>query len=341
MAHRPNLQLVIAGVAVRFRCASEAELGRLVDFLSKAFVVSRADERCAVALDFDLAAHGPAPALAPDAVEISRSRSLGVWRCGAGFVLHLGTSHLRLDLTEGRACGGLGPDFDALPFADRREFFLLSFLMTLRRARVFGLHANAVVRGGSCAVITAASGCGKTTLTLSLVSRGFGYVGDDAIVLADSSDGAKLELRALRGGFSCTPETMAMFPQLGRGKPEALGSPEPKWLVCAERAFPGLAHSVCVPNLLLLPRLAAHGDDPQRTQIRPVAAPVAFMALYQQSPGIRSGLADVAVQVEGLRKLVEQCRSYEIIQGRDVLQTPESVAQRVESLPRWEPGQHG
>ena len=76
------------------------------------------------------------------------------------------------------------------------------------------LHAGAVVGDGCCALLTAPSGGGKTTLTAALIRRGWRTLGDDKLLLRRSGSG-RPEVRALQHHFNLHPHTRRWFPEVG------------------------------------------------------------------------------------------------------------------------------
>lgn len=75
------------------------------------------------------------------------------------------------------------------------------------------IHGAAVARDGRCAIVCAATGGGKTTLTASLVRAGWRTLGDDKLLLR-MRDGEP-ELAALLHTFNLHPRTHEWFPEVG------------------------------------------------------------------------------------------------------------------------------
>lgn len=93
---------------------------------------------------------------------------------------------------------------------------LVSLVLTegWRTAGWVPVHAGTVVRNGTCAVLCAESGGGKTTLTVALIRRGWQTLGDDKLLLRLQDDGTP-ELRALVHTFNLHPRTRSWFAEVG------------------------------------------------------------------------------------------------------------------------------
>lgn len=92
---------------------------------------------------------------------------------------------------------------------------VLSLVLTTgwRRHGWTPIHAAAVVRNESCAVICAPTGGGKHTLTAALVRRGWKVLGDDKLLLR--LRGGRPEIAALLHTFNLHPKTREWFPEVG------------------------------------------------------------------------------------------------------------------------------
>jgi len=250
-----------------------------------------------------------------------------VWESEDGFRLNCGSSCLDLDLAQSRGVGALLPEFWALPLAERREMFMLSFLMLLHRHELFGLHGNAVVHGRTGFLIVAGSGCGKTTLALTLIQAGWAYVADDALLLQRSGSGS-VDALALRRGFSCTEKTAAAFGELAGAMRESLGSAKDKWLVDSDAVYADRLAPRCHPEVILFPRIA----NTETTRLRPIGASAALGGLIQQSPGILSDRSDSTEQSGLLLSLLQQCKTFEVELGTDLFERPQAVSDALSAL---------
>jgi hypothetical protein len=242
-----------------------------------------------------------------------------------GLRIQSGGSMLDLDLAHSHGVGHLADNFCSHPLQDQRGFFLLAFLMLLPRHGLYGLHANGVVKNDTGCLIVGGSGHGKTTLTLSLIREGWHYVSDDALVLQRNPLG--IEARAFRRWFACSQETINHFPELGRAASDAWPTRDGKHTVDLESVYSGQFSTHCKPRLLLFPQITGK----PHTQLVPLDATRAMIALMQQSLGLVVGQPVVSRQLEILKQLVAQARSYRLLLGRDAYQDPTTVENLVRS----------
>lgn len=94
------------------------------------------------------------------------------------------------------------------------DFINLALTSGWRTAGWLPVHAAAIVKGNSCAVLCATSGGGKSTLTAAMVRRGWLTLGDDKLLLRMDAE-KKPELRALLHSFNLHPRTRDWFPEVG------------------------------------------------------------------------------------------------------------------------------
>jgi hypothetical protein len=326
----------LGGVSVQLGGADRAQLARLQNLLARLFVLGSPPQGGGVRLQLS---RSPTPERAGSTVY--RARALTVARLGSTFDLSCGASQLRVTPGCAEATCFLAPDFfDHSPF-EQREFFLLALLMLLRPHGLYGLHACALEhRGfgndrGVGLLLAGASGSGKTTTSLELIRRGWRYLSDDAVLLRVLAD-ASVQASAFRRGFSCTPETLARFPEL-TGNPEygdEFGDPDGKRVVDPPPSFGGAA-TTCTPSLLVFPVVTAAST----TTLRPLSAVPCLVRLCQQSAGIMTDTAVSQRQLGLLKILANQARGFELRLGRDALADPGRIdallsgALREEALP--------
>src|SRR5262249_46314207 len=106
-----------------------------------------------------------------------------------------------------------------------------ALLWALRARGFFDLHAAAVVppRGGAPVVIVGGSQAGKTTLTLAFMEAGFGYLGDDRVLLRRARDRTAPIVCSYPRAFHLGEETLRAFPKLSAlaGPPSGAGEKRP------------------------------------------------------------------------------------------------------------------
>jgi len=329
LAPTPLRAFGLANVSLRLGGADSAQLARAGALLSDLFALDahtdqdmdKGTVQDSVGLRFR---PSPFPESAGD--EIYRAGALAVTRVSDTFHLRCGLSQLHVTPGAAKASCFLAPDFfDHSPF-EQREFFLLSLLMLLRPRGLYGLHACGLEHSGLGndrrvgLLIAGASGSGKTTTSLNLIRRGWRYLSDDAVLL-ETLTGGPVRAVALRRGFSCTPETLAHFPELtGDAEFGSFGDPDGKRVVYPGDAF-GDFTPVCVPTLVVFPTVTAAS----RTTLHPLKAAHSLIRLSQQSAGIMTDTAVSQRQLGVLKALTDQARSFELRLGGDALLSPDRI----------------
>jgi hypothetical protein len=96
---------------------------------------------------------------------------------------------------------------------DVEDLVILALTSGWRSAGWVPIHGAAVAKDGSCAILCAASGVGKSTLTAAFIRKGWRAIGDDKLLLRFTASGS--ELAALQGTFNLHPQTRAWFPEVG------------------------------------------------------------------------------------------------------------------------------
>lgn len=218
--------------------------------------------------------------------------------------------------------GAINDEFWSSPLQDQREFFLLTFLMLMRRHGLYGLHAGAVSRAGSGCLIVGRSGKGKTNLTIALVKEGWDYLSDAAAVLRQS--GEDVQALAFRHGFSLTPHTVGKFPELENTRMQGRFS-NGKRSVDVDSIYPGQFTYRCKPRMIIFPDIV----DRRRSRLVQLDKLRTLTLLIEQSPGIMTGRALVEGQLAALKLLVEQAGCYRLMAGIDVFEEPSAVSQLV------------
>jgi hypothetical protein len=255
------------------------------------------------------------------AEEISRSHHLRVCRTRTGFWLQCDASVLDLDLSRSRAYGELDAGLWHLALPRQREFFLLTLVILLHRHGLFALHANGVVKEDTGVLIIGDSGCGKTTLTLSLIREGWRYLADDALMLRRASRG--IEALALRQGFSCAPLTVARFPELSAALVDLPCAADGERLADLEALYPGSFVPRCIPRVLVCPQITRE----LHSRLHPLDQVGALTAMIPESAGIMADRLGGMRQLGVLKELVQQATSYRLLLGCDVFEAPAEVAQ--------------
>jgi hypothetical protein len=196
----------------------------------------------------------------------------------------------------------------------------------LRRAGVYDMHAGGAQLPGSDrgALFVGASGSGKSTLTVKLAARGWRYLSDDMVVLRETPTGLAAE--GLRRLFAVTEASITgnNLPRLD----EALGAPvasDPtKRRLEPELVFPAGRVASCRPVALFFPSVTSATE----TLIKEMSARAAMQQLVRFCPWATYDAPTAPDYLRMLARLANQCQSFELSAGRDILKEPA----RAESL---------
>ena len=301
-------------VACHFQSPYQAELVR--SLWQKLFVCIPTSSPATISFHFD-----DVPQPTPTAsTAVYQSSNLTIWQTEKGFILECGASTIKVITLLSRAVVHLDDLFWSCPLQDQQEFFLLSLLMLLHQHKQYGLHANGIGWQNKEFLVVGHSGSGKTTLTLTLAHQGWTFLGDDALLLRETPSG--IIGQAFRRGFACTEQTINHFPGLETTSEEIIPFNEKKWQVNLEVIYPDQFRTNCSPKILLFPEIV----EDTTSQLIPIDKARAFFLLMQQSAGIMTDAHIAQQQMQVLKQLVTQARSYRLLLGANVFQESANVS---------------
>jgi len=222
---------------------------------------------------------------------------LKVFNCGRKIYIVLDKSIRELDLEAGTAVGYV----DEPIFRHARlvsHAFLLSGIIILLNARGFYyLHASAVEWDNEGYLFVGKSGSGKSTNAMRLVEKGWNYLSDDSVFLYHN-ERYQIEVRAIPNEFKLNGEFIRI-----------------------EEAYPGQFIKRCAAKRLIHPVIVSEPVS----RIVPLGKLEALSVLMRESKFlfIRHALTNQHLHV--LKYLVNQCRSYRLLAGRDLLNNPDTL----------------
>ena len=97
---------------------------------------------------------------------------------------------------------------------DMVDFLNLALTESWRGLSWVPLHAASIMSDKGCALLCATAGGGKSTLTASMIRRGWKTLGDDKLLLRRNKDGT-VDVAALLHNFNLHPRTRDWFPEVG------------------------------------------------------------------------------------------------------------------------------
>jgi len=220
-----------------------------------------------------------------------------------------------VDHREGRGLQWMD-DAAAVPFSERAAPLRHVLQGWLEREGLFVAHASAVARASGGVLVSGRTGSGKSTTAALCLMAGFGYLGDDNVVV---SVGEAPRAYSLYGVAKLSGVTLGWFPELAAAvaNPDRRGTE--KALVFLEDAKLQMVRETPL-RALLLPRV----QDERETRLRPVPASAAFRMLAPDN--LLTIRGDPALTARGLRRLVDGLPCYELTLGRDRARIPEGIS---------------
>lgn len=203
---------------------------------------------------------------------------------------------------------------------------LVALLAALRPRGLFHLHAACVVApDGRSVLVPGESGAGKSTLASALAAAGFGYLGDDVVLLAVRRGGPRL--LALPREFHLAALSARAIPGAAARLDErrSLGG---KHLVDPRALFPGREHAdAAAPSAVLFPAVARGVPV---TRVAPLTPVEALGRLVECSALVAArGLAGTGDHLAALAAVADGARAFSVALGADLLADAASAARRV------------
>lgn len=198
--------------------------------------------------------------------------------------------------------------------------------ISLRRSGLFQLHGAGLIPPGlnAGALVLGASGSGKTTVTALLVTRGWSYMTDDALLISDEGD--SIVARGIRKFFAASAATLASCSLLDaaealRGR---MHSDPSKRRLEPSVAFPGRFVDSCVPRALFFSSI----NGAEKSNVQPIGQAETMSRLIRSNPWASYDKLSAREHLRVLSRLSTQCSAYSFRGGHDVLDDP-SLAERL------------
>jgi hypothetical protein len=190
---------------------------------------------------------------------------------------------------------------------DMVDFLNLALTESWRGMGWVPLHAASIMGDKTCALLCATAGGGKSTLTASMIRRGWKTLGDDKLLLRKDADGT-VGVAALLHNFNLHPRTRDWFAEVG----DLTGlSPYSPWTekrrVRIDSIWPGSTATSSRPTHLIE---IARQPDTHGIRLTPLPHTNVLPLLMRQTviPGhppsasqILTTLAAAAAQIQGWR----------------------------------------
>ncbi len=203
------------------------------------------------------------------------------------------------------------------------------FAELLKRQRLYSLHSAALYSNGVGYLVSGESGSGKTTTSLCMVSEGFKYVSDDALLLEETN--GDIMAHSMFNTFNIDRDLAEHFPCVVKEEdiPIKKGA---KVSVNISEIFPDSFIPYLRPDVIIFPRITSD----RKSQVYPIGQMEVYARLLQQT--VLAVDNDVSRnQLKAIERLVKQTQGFDLLSGRDIYENPK----RFISLIRDINGQNG
>ena len=200
----------------------------------------------------------------------------------------------------------------------------------LRRCGLYQLHGSGVVepKTNIGALMIGESGSGKSTLATLLAARGWSYLTDDALLLDQEQDAVRA--RGIRKFFAASERTLAAcrLPEIESALGPPITSDPSKRRLEPAIAFPGRAKESCIPGMLLFTSITNN----QKSVISSLSSGDAMAQLIKFNPWASYDKTTAREHLRLLSRLANQCQSFSLGAGLDVLAQPSYAEELLTAL---------
>ncbi len=198
------------------------------------------------------------------------------------------------------------------------------FSEILKDHTLYPLHSAALYSNGVGYLISGVSGCGKTTTSLSLVSEGFKYVSDDAVLLEERN--GEIISHSLFSTFNIDRELAEHFPGVFEKEkiPVKKGAKVP---VDISQVIPASFIPYLRPDVIIFPKIVSNGES----KFLPLGQMGVFETLLKQT-ALAVDKEASRNQLHVIGKLVKQIRGFELLCGRDIFGNPKRLVSLIEGI---------
>lgn len=198
-------------------------------------------------------------------------------------------------------------------------FFTPAFLEVLKRFGLYNLHASTVCQGNNGIFFSAATGSGKSSLAVSLVRSGFGFLSDD-ITFVSKTD-SEVELLAFPQPIQMWDDALDRFPELHNVKLNQSPCQGYKKQFRAKDIYPGSIRERTSPKILIFPQII----DQKESYLEELSKTKAIVELIPQSL-IVAQRSIVKDHLDILSDLIDCCDCYRLFFGSDIDLIPKLIS---------------
>jgi hypothetical protein len=265
-------------------------------------------------IDFYLASTGKAIdfSLTPaESVLVADAGFLKFYRLGSRRYLHIENNiWATADLANNTAYAIMNKKVGNLEWAIAHLAFFPIWVQLLKSHSLFPLHAAGIVMNDRTVVLPAATGSGKSTLSVMLTSHGCKLLSDDTLLVRQS--GENIMTTGFPESINLRMDAFKVFPELKNSKNTLLNEQRMRIQLDAAKEYPGCYIDQAVPDFILFPSFSAL----EESKLSPIDKRDAHERLIKSSIFFMDP-ASSAKHFQILAELVSQCRCHILQVGRD------------------------
>lgn len=255
-----------------------------------------------------------------NALKVTQHCDLTVWQTEGKLYLSEGGYMACLSPSLGTGISFIQPSWRNKPDKLRTDLVMSSLLIALRCYEMYAMHAAALVQDGIGCLFVAESCSGKSTIALSLVCQGWGYLSDDSVFLRPK--GENIEAMPLRNDLRLGPDAARYFPEIVDHWQASPLTGDEKRRLNIETLYPNQVVASCIPRTLIIPKIVSE----QKSQLIRLSKAETLFHLSQQSALAFMGSHIVSGHIEVLKRLVNQTKSYRLLAGQDLGNNPALIS---------------
>lgn len=221
-----------------------------------------------------------------------------------------GAGAIIADIDAGIAAAFVDPTVTACPWSVAHVIFFPLWAQMLKLRGLFPVHSAGLVRNDCGILFPGKSNCGKSTMALKLLRRGFKLLGDDTVFIRDNGSGA--EMLFFPEEVDVCAETVDLYSQLALARTMAEDRWQPRERVNLREIGAESVVETARTDILVFPVIAEDGVT--RFESVPSSSALAELILYAflfMDPHTTRENFNV------LAALVQSVKSYRLFMGLD------------------------
>jgi hypothetical protein len=316
-----NITYIIQGVNIHIKCDSHLHslISKILNFLYRGEI--RPEIKPII---FELSIVNEPPPVPANAIRAIKA--LGLTSYGNGkemyFTLKDG-SIIELDPVSRKANGFFKKEI----LDDLMGLFSLitaPFAELLKYQRLYSLHSAALYSNGVGYLVSGESGSGKTTTSLSMVSEGFKYVSDDALLLEETN--GDIMVHSMFNTFNIDRDLAEHFPDVVKEEDIPLKKGA-KVSVNISEIFPDSFIPYLRPDVIIFPRITSD----RKSRVYPIGKMDVYARLLKQTVLAVDNEAS-RNQLKAIERLVKQTRGFDLLSGRDIYENSKRLISLIRDI---------